>query len=146
MTIENRTPISQYPIHKNDKAMNVLVLGATTNPTRTAYQAAERLVAAGHQIFPIGIKSGVVAGIPIIHGTPDLENIHTVTLYLNPQLQEQYHDYIVSLQPQRVIFNPGTEHPAFANRLRQLGIVAEFACTLVMLSVGTFQEQTTRRD
>ena len=116
-----------------------VVLGATTNPARAAYEAVHRMVRQGVEVVPIGVRKGEVAGIAIIHGQPPVEDVHTVTLYLNPMRQQPYYDYILEkLQPERLIFNPGTENPEFARRARARGIEVDMACTLVMLSMGTY--------
>ena len=41
-------------------------------------------------------------------------DIDTVTLYLNPGHQKEYYDYIISLHPKRIIFNPGAENDELA--------------------------------
>lgn len=115
-----------------------LVLGASGNPSRYSYLAVNRLVNAGHPVEAIGLKEETVAGIHIQRNHPSLENIDTVTLYLNPSRQKDYYDYIVGLSPQRVIFNPGTENPELYDLLRQNGIEVEVACTLVLLSIGQY--------
>ncbi|MFC7524787.1 CoA-binding protein [Parapedobacter sp. GCM10030251] len=115
-----------------------LVLGATDNPGRYAYLAANRLVAAGHEIVNIGIKKGEVAGVPIRPASDIPTDIHTVTLYIGPQRQPQYYDYILHAKPQRVIFNPGTENPELKALVEQQGIEALEACTLVLLSTGQY--------
>ena len=115
-----------------------LVLGASENPSRYAYLAAKRLLDAGHPVVLIGARSGHVLEQPILTDHPVLEHIHTVTLYLNPKHQEEYEDYIVALEPARVIFNPGTENPDFMDRLEEAGVEVLPACTLVMLSAGMF--------
>ena len=116
------------------------VIGASTNPARYAYRAAHMLKDHGHPVIPIGIKKGEVAGEPILdlRQKPNVDQVDTVTLYLGSQNQREWEDYIVELKPNRVVFNPGTENPAFANRLDSEGIEAIEACTLVMLSVGTY--------
>lgn len=116
------------------------VIGASTNPSRYAYRAAYMLKDHGHTVIPIGIKKGEVAGESILdlRQRPEVEEIDTVTLYLGPQNQTEWEDYIVNLRPNRVVFNPGTENPNFASRLEREGIEAIEACTLVMLSVGTY--------
>lgn len=116
-----------------------LVLGASPNPDRAAFQAVSRLVKNHHEVIPFGIRKGNVEGIPIINQLPDqIENLDTVTLYLNPAAQEDYRGYILQLQPKRVIFNPGTENKSFARELEENGIEALFACTLVMLSLKNY--------
>tara|TARA_R110002020_G_scaffold225186_1_gene435297 strand:+ start:561 stop:932 length:372 start_codon:yes stop_codon:yes gene_type:complete len=117
-----------------------LIVGATTNPTRYAYFAASRLKDAGIPFIPIGIKSGEVFGEKIVdlRAKPDLENIHTVTLYIGPANQEEWIDYLVQLGPERIIFNPGTENPVFFEKAKAAGIEVLQACTLVMLSSNQF--------
>jgi len=115
-----------------------LVLGATTNPSRYGYIATSRLKQYGHEVVPIGIREGEIEGISIQLGEPVLEDIDTITLYLNPKRQEQYYDYILSLKPNRIIFNPGTENPVLVALAKENGIETEIACTLVMLSIGDY--------
>lgn len=118
--------------------MHTLVLGATTNPTRAAFQAIHRLVSQQIPVSAVGIRDGEVAGIPIQHGEPALEDVHTVTLYLNAQRQQPYYDYILDLAPKRIIFNPGTENIELYQLARAQGIEVENACTLVMLATGDY--------
>ncbi len=115
-----------------------MVLGASTNPARYSYQAVHRLVESGHEVIPIGIKKGSVAGIEIINDRPLIKELDTITLYLNPQRQEQYYDYIISLKPKRIIFNPGTENFKLAQLAKTEGIETSNACTLVLLSIGQY--------
>ncbi|MEQ9299742.1 MAG: CoA-binding protein [Cyclobacteriaceae bacterium] len=116
------------------------VIGASINPSRYAYRAAHMLRDHGHPVIPIGIKKGEVAGEPILdlRQKPEVAELDTVTLYLGPQNQSEWEEYIISLQPKRVVFNPGTENTPFAAKLEAEGIEAIEACTLVMLSVGTY--------
>lgn len=115
-----------------------VIIGASNRPDRYSYVAANRLVAYNHPIVPIGNHAGRVAGEDIIIGQPHEEDVHTVTMYINPYRQPQYYDYIISLRPQRVIFNPGTENGEFAQKLGENGIEALNACTLVMLNTKQF--------
>ncbi len=115
-----------------------IVLGASTNPTRYSYKATSKLKAAKHEVIPVGIKKGEIEGITIENGTPDLEGVDTVTLYLGPPRQAQYYDYLLSLKPKRIIFNPGTENPELMKLAEENGIEAEVACTLVLLSLGNY--------
>lgn len=115
-----------------------LVLGATPNPNRYAYLAVRALRRHGYEVVPVGIRSGEVDGLPILLDKPALEGIHTVTLYVGPQRQPPYYDYLLSLKPKRIIFNPGTENPELAALARTHGIEPVEGCTLVMLSVGSY--------
>jgi len=105
------------------------------NPQRYAFVAANRLVKSGHEIVNVGIKKGEVAGVEILNGTPELENIDTVTLYVGPKNQEPYYDWLVNeVKPRRIIFNPGTENAELSMLARKVGIETEVACTLVLLA------------
>lgn len=115
-----------------------LIIGATTNPTRYAHSAAQRLKRHGHDIVQIGLRSGEVAGEPIKTQKEAFEGIDTVTLYIGPRHQPDYYSYVISLKPKRVIFNPGTENAAFEELLDENGIEPIEACTLVMLSTGQY--------
>jgi uncharacterized protein len=115
-----------------------LVIGATENPDRYANRATRSLLQRGHEVEQIGLKAGQVQSIPIQTGLPELTDIDTVTLYVGAKNQAGYVDYIKQLQPRRVIFNPGAENSEFARELAQAGIEPLEACTLVMLSVGTY--------
>ncbi len=114
-------------------AGKTLVLGASTNPERYAYLAIQNLRNNGHEVVAIGQKLGVVSDVSIHTNLEPFENVETVTLYLNPERQKAYYEYILSLQPRRVIFNPGTENPEFYHILAEANISSEVACTLVLL-------------
>lgn len=115
-----------------------LVIGASTNPERYSFKAITSLVGHGHIVRAHGLKNGEVAGIAIDTGIKQYDDIDTVTLYVGPQNQQSFYEYIESLQPRRVIFNPGTENEAFKSRLEAKGIETEEACTLVLLSTGQY--------
>jgi hypothetical protein len=89
-------------------------------------------------VTPIGYSEGEVDGIKIIPGQPNLKGLHTLSIYLNPRNQEYFYNYILKLNPKRVIFNPGTENPIFQDKLDSHNIFWEEACTLVLLSTGQF--------
>ncbi len=115
-----------------------LILGATSNPSRYANLAALRLVAKGHPIINIGIKSGEAAGIPIQKAGKIHTDIDTITLYIGPQNQPEYYNYILKTKPKRIIFNPGAENQELESLAKQNGIETIEACTLVLLSTGQY--------
>jgi predicted CoA-binding protein len=115
-----------------------LVLGASVNPERYSYLAVNRLRSKGHPVVAIGSKKVKVADVDVETEKIDFENIDTVSLYLNPAHQEEYYDYILSLHPKRIIFNPGAENDALYDLAKTNGIQAMEACTLVLLSTGQF--------
>ena len=117
-----------------------VIIGASNNRARYAYLAAEMLVEYKHEFVPVGIRKGDVLGKSIlnINEKPEVKDVDTVTLYIGPQHQQQWYEYILSLKPKRVIFNPGTENPEFERLVEEAGSEALEACTLVMLRTGQF--------
>ena len=115
-----------------------LVMGASTNPGRYAYKAIKMLQRYGHPVVAVGKIKENLDGVAIEKEHVQFEDVDTVTLYLNPMNQKQYYDYIISLKPERVVFNPGTENPEFYTMLKDNNIDIEVGCTLVMLSVGQY--------
>ena len=116
----------------------VVVLGASSNPSRYSNRAVKRLVDHGHEVVAIGRTAGKIHGVEILTGKPEIDGVDTVTVYLNPKVQELFKDYIKSLNAKRVIFNPGAEHEIFQKELLKAGSEPIEACTLVMLSTGSF--------
>ncbi len=115
-----------------------LVLGASENPSRYSYLAINRLKGHQHPVVAIGKRRGMVAGVQIEKEKILLQDIDTITLYLNAANQKEYYDYIISLHPKRIIFNPGTENDELLDMAVQNGIEPLEACTLVMLSTGQY--------
>ncbi|MGK4567201.1 CoA-binding protein [Flavobacterium sp. 3HN19-14] len=120
------------------KNKKTLVLGASTNPARYSFMAINSLTKWEHSLVAIGQKEGEVAGVKIQTKQIPFTNVDTVTLYLNPQRQRDYYNYVVGLEPKRVIFNPGTENPEFYQLLKLNGIEVEVACTLVLLQTRQY--------
>ena len=115
-----------------------LIIGATDNPGRYANLAAHRLIANGHEIINVGIKSGEVAGVPIEKAESIHSDVDTITLYVGPQHQSAYFDNILRTKPKRIIFNPGTENRELEELALENGIETTEACTLVLLSTGQY--------
>ena len=104
------------------KNKKTLVLGASTKPEKYAFKAITMLVEKGQSVIAIGQNTGEVAGITIRTKMIPLAGIHTVTLYVGPQNQPAWTDYILSLNPKRIIFNPGTENREFEKKATEKGI------------------------
>jgi predicted CoA-binding protein len=115
-----------------------VVLGASDSPMRYSFLAVRRLKSYDHPVVAIGKKKGSIDDIQIITEHPSMSDVDTVTLYLNPMHQKQYYDYILSLHPKRIIFNPGAENAELETLAKQNGIQPINACTLVMLSTGQY--------
>lgn len=115
-----------------------LILGASANPDRYSYLALKKLNAHNHSIVAIGKRKTKVDRVEINTEQMPVEEIDTVTLYLNANNQKQYYDYIFSLHPKRIIFNPGAENEELEALASKKGIITMEACTLVLLSTGQY--------
>jgi predicted CoA-binding protein len=115
-----------------------LVIGASENPDRYSNKAIKMLHHFGHEVLAFGKRKGEVEGFEIATEWNENWQPHTITLYINPTLQLELYDKIISLRPERVIFNPGTENKEFESMLEERGIQATEACTLVLLSTGQY--------
>lgn len=120
------------------KNKTTLIIGASQNPDRYSYLAIHRLQQHGNKVYAIGNKAGEVSGVKIITEKKEFADVHTVTIYLNPANQKEYYDYLLTLKPERIIFNPGAENPEFEKILSDRGFEVLKACTLVMLSIGAY--------
>ncbi|MGZ4038444.1 MAG: CoA-binding protein [Bacteroidia bacterium] len=114
------------------------IIGAVPNADRYSYKATRSLKQHGHKVYPIGMRAGTIDGEDILTDRPALNDVDTVTMYVGPQNQQYWTDYVLSLKPKRIIFNPGAEHPEFAALASSRGIECVEACTLVMLSIGNY--------
>ncbi len=122
-----------------------LVIGASLKPMRYSNMAINKLVLYKHNVVAIGLRKGTVAGVTILTAKDTdalydlpISEVHTVTLYLNALRQAKYYDFIISLHPKRVIFNPGTENEHFYTLLTANNIAFEVSCTLVLLSTNQY--------
>lgn len=118
--------------------MKTLVVGVSLGADRYANKACRSLIKHGHDTIGLGLREGETDGVRVVTGEPPLTDIDTITLYVNPTRQVSMIDYLLSLRPRRIIFNPGTESAAFAQRTRQAGIEPVEACTLVLLATNQF--------
>ena len=115
-----------------------LVLGASENPDRYSNKAILKLQSKGEEVIAIGKRAGKVNNTEILTEPVPSDDIETVTLYLNPLHQKPYYDYIISLKPKRIIFNPGAENNELRKLAEEKGLETENACTLVLLSIGEY--------
>jgi len=117
-----------------------VVIGASPETSRYSNMASRMLDNAGFEFVPVGIKKGEILGKSILdlRDKPVIQKVHTVTIYLNPRNQKEWYIYILSLNPKRLIFNPGTENPELGNLAEMQGIEVEYACNLVLIRTGQF--------
>ncbi|MEX2591527.1 MAG: CoA-binding protein [Anditalea sp.] len=112
-----------------------VIIGSSPNPGRYAQIAVRMLKEYGHPIVPMGIKVGEVHGETILNikEKPAIKEVDTITLYLSPKNQKEWYDYLLSLSPKRIIFNPGTENQELMEMAKERDIKSVIGCTLVML-------------
>jgi predicted CoA-binding protein len=117
-----------------------VVIGASPDKSRYSNLASQMLDNAGFEFVPVGIKKGEILGKQILNikEMPVVKDVHTVTIYLSPRNQEEWYNYIIGLNPKRIIFNPGTGNPELGDLAEKKGIQVEYACNLVLIQTGQF--------
>ena len=115
-----------------------VVIGASENTERYSFLAVNKLNKYQHEVIAIGKTEGKIGNTPIITENPAIEGVDTVTMYLNPKIQKDYYNYILSLQPKRIIFNPGAENEELYKLAEEHNIAPINACTLVLLGTGQY--------
>ena len=115
-----------------------LVLGASPNQFRFSNKMVKSLVRHNRKVIALGLRAGEIEGVKILSGKPELKNIHTVSLYIGPKSQPAIYNYILSMLPERIIFNPGTENEEFMKLAREHGIEVVTDCAFVMLQSGKY--------
>lgn len=122
----------------NDK-QNVVVLGASRKPNRYSNQAVRLLVQHEHHVIPVHPAVETIEGLPVSPRLTDItDNIDTLTIYVSEKVSSSLDNDILQLNPDRVLFNPGTENESLRRKLEQHGIGTEEACTSVLLKTGQF--------
>ncbi len=120
------------------ESKKTLIIGASTKRMRYSNMAIRRLLEHGHSVLGIGRSGGSILGVEVNIGKEYYKDIDTVSLYINRSIQPEYYEYIIALNPKRVIFNPGTENPEFYEILKENKIKIEIACTLVLLRTDQY--------
>jgi len=115
-----------------------LVVGASVKLDRYSNIAVLKLQDNGHEVIAYGFQEGDINGVKIDTKMMRYDAIDTITMYLSPLRQKAYYNYVISQNPNRVIFNPGTENPEFYELLRDNDIEVDVACTLVLLSTNQY--------
>ena len=115
-----------------------IVLGASPNQSKYSYKCVRSLLRRGYEAVPVGKKEGYIEGIEILTGKPDISEVNTVALYINSEGQKEYYEYILSLNPSRIIFNPGTLNQELIDLAKEKGIKVIVDCALLMLSSGSY--------
>lgn len=129
-------------VSKAYKARNTvdgtLVFGASLKEERYSNKAVRMLQSFDHNILAIGGREGDIGSVSILTGHPELMGVNTITMYMGKDRQKEHEDYLLSLKPKRIIFNPGAENPSFSLRAKENGIGIQEACTLVLLKTGQY--------
>jgi len=117
-----------------------VIVGSSENPSRYSNLVSHILHQKEIEFVPLGIKNGVILGKEILNiaSHPFIKDVDTITLYIGKEAQKNYYDYLLSLKPKRIIFNPGTENSEFFDLADKAGIEVMEACTLVMLKTNQY--------
>lgn len=116
----------------------VVVLGASPDQERYSFRAVKALKRRQYDVVAVGNQPGDIMGVEIMTDEPPVENVDTLVLYINAYNQKKSYDYIFSLKPRRIIFNPGTQNDELQDMARKKGIEVIENCALIMLGNGIF--------
>ncbi len=117
---------------------SVVVLGASSNPNRTSYLASKLLAQKGYNVKAYGPQVGKIDNIVISDNIPlhfD-EQIDAISIFLKPERQKDFYEYILKAKPTSIIFNPGTENPELEKMASKLNIKIIACCTIALSAVG----------
>jgi len=116
-----------------------VVLGASANPERYSNKAVKMLLEYGHEVIPVHPAATEIEKLQTVPKLSQITGkVDTLTLYLSPETLTSMAADIITLNPGRVIFNPGTENKQLMQELRQHGLKVVEACTLVLLRTSQF--------
>lgn len=116
-----------------------VIVGASDKPDRYSHMAQLLLHEHGHAVVPVHPKLPSIEGVPVVADLSQIPGpVDTVTMYVGAAISGGLADKLIALKPQRVIFNPGAENPELATKLEAAGVLAEEACTLVLLRTGQY--------
>jgi predicted CoA-binding protein len=116
-----------------------VIIGASDKPDRYSHMAQLLLREHGHEVVPVHPKLASIAGVPVVADLSQISGpVDTATMYVGVAISSGLADKLIALKPRRVIFNPGAENPELAAKLEAAGVVAQEACTLVLLRNGQF--------
>lgn len=121
--------------------LTTLVVGASDNPARVSHIAVKALISHGIPVIAMGLRPGFIDDVCISESLPKGIKIDTITLYVRPEIQDNMKDELLKIKPRRIIFNPGTENPAFEKIVKSKGILTENACTLVLLNLHQYDDR-----
>ena len=117
---------------------STLVIGASLKESKYSNICVRTLKSGHFPVTAIGLREGMIDTTPVLAVAPELSNIHTVTLYLNADNQKPWYEYILKLNPKRVVFNPGAENDEFTKMLKAAGIEIVEDCTIMMVQYGRY--------
>ena len=74
-----------------------VVIGASAKTDRYSNRAVRTLHKHGHEVIALGFEHAMIENTTIETDWKVYDNIDTVTLYLNPQRQKEFYNYILFL-------------------------------------------------
>lgn len=119
----------------------VVVLGASDKPERMSNRAVKLLREHQYRVIPVHPTLEEVERLTVVHNLSEIiDRPDVFSVYVNPEHSSAMQGAILRLNPRVVVFNPGAENPALAEKLREAGIKTVEACTVVLLSTDQFDE------
>ena len=119
----------------------VVILGASTDRSKFGNKSVRAHLQAGYTVYPVNPKATEVARLAAYASIADLpiETVDRVSIYLPPAVGMTMLDKILSLHPQEVWLNPGSESPELLAHAQALGLPVVQGCSIVDLGMSPSQ-------
>jgi len=113
--------------------MRVMIIGASTDPTKFGYKAVRAYLSQGHDVLPVNPRADTILGqtvYPDVAAVPG--PIDRATLYLPPAVGLTVLDDLAARGDiPELWLNPGSESPELVAKAKQLNLNPIQACSII---------------
>jgi len=115
----------------------VVVLGASSNPSKFSHRAVEAFLQANWAVIPVNPRETSILGLPCKASADEIPGpVDVVSTYLPPPVLMSLLPAIARMGCRELWLNPGTDTSDVLEAASQLGIHAVPCCSLVRLASG----------
>lgn len=115
--------------------MNVMVIGASTNPAKFGNKAVRAYIKQGHNVLPVNPKADTIEGLAVYKDVADAPGpIDRASMYLPPEVGFGVLDALAKRGDVAELWlNPGAESDELVARAKELGFEPIVACSIVAI-------------
>ncbi|MBN2329883.1 MAG: CoA-binding protein [Candidatus Omnitrophica bacterium] len=113
----------------------IAIIGASSNREKYGNMAVRAYLDQGYTVYPVNPRGKIIEGLKCYKSILDIpDSVETASVYLPPKLTLQVLDELSQKGVKTIFLNPGTEDEQILEKVKQLGLNAIQACSI--LSVG----------